>query len=134
MDGWGCVCVCVVCVQVKHLAVKLNAAQKEFSTPKELLRMTVQVGTHTHILDRQHHTCVSLSFCVCVRQPPPMDALDAALTTLDELGALTNNHRNEDAGITPLGALMMTLPLDIHLCRSAVSQPPWQAWLPKRCM
>ncbi|CEM27081.1 unnamed protein product [Vitrella brassicaformis CCMP3155] len=78
-------------LQVKHLAVKLNAAQKQFSTPKELLRMTVQ--------------------------PPPMDALDAALTTLDELGALTNNHRNEDAGITPLGALMMTLPLDIHLCR-----------------
>lgn len=51
-------------------------------------------------------------------QPPDTSALERSVNTLVEMGALTGS--SEEAELTLLGHLMLTLPLDIYLCRLVV--------------
>jgi len=81
-------------VNVKHLSCKLPEYQygpndKRKRTPKELLQLTAQ--------------------------PPDMASIESSIEVLDQLGAITDS--TEEAELTVLGHLMMTVPLDVHLCR-----------------
>ncbi|CAD7943828.1 unnamed protein product [Amoebophrya sp. A25] len=85
-------------VNVKFLAAKLppfpidpGGVPRKLK-PRELLRLTAQ--------------------------PPDTTALERSVATLVEMGALTSN--SEEAQLSLLGHLMLTLPLDIYLCRLVV--------------
>lgn len=88
-------------VNVKFLAAKLppfrvpdeppNSPPRRLK-PRELLRLTAQ--------------------------PPDVSALERSVQTLVEMGALTSTA--EEAELSLLGHLMLTLPLDIYLCRLVV--------------
>eukprot|EP00931_Biecheleriopsis_adriatica_P048937 TRINITY_DN2828_c0_g2_i1.p1 TRINITY_DN2828_c0_g2~~TRINITY_DN2828_c0_g2_i1.p1 ORF type:complete len:2336 (+),score=540.50 TRINITY_DN2828_c0_g2_i1:45-7052(+) len=84
-------------VNVKHLSAKLPEYQvtpTEFRrrTPKELLML--------------------------VAQPPEESAIASSIENLDQLGALTS--QSEEAELTVLGYLMMSVPLDVQLCRLVI--------------
>lgn len=50
-----------------------------------------------------------------VVQPPSMELLEAAMQELAAVGCLTTPH--EDANITPLGRIAISLPCDLRICR-----------------
>ncbi|CAE8718243.1 unnamed protein product, partial [Polarella glacialis] len=84
-------------VNVKHLSSKLpeyqvTPAEKRRRTPKELLMLTAQ--------------------------PPEMANIESSIEVLEQLGALTDG--TEEAQLTVLGYLMMSVPLDVQLCRIVI--------------